>query len=426
MRSWREAFVDYFDPRVLRILVFGFSSGLPLLLVYSTLSAWLKEEGVTKTAIGLFAWANTAYSFKFLWSPLVDRWRIPLLSGWFGHRRSWMLLSQLTVAVAIFGLGQTQPAVDPWTTALWCVILAVASATQDIVIDAYRVESLDADQMGTGAANNTFGYRMGMLVAGGGCLLIADQVDWHYAYTVMALIMGVGVLATLVSPEPQRRAAPTRGNLIEAIIEPLRDFFLRPGWLLILAFVALYRYSDALLGVMANPFYLELGFTKTEIGLVSKVYGTVMTIVGTFLGGLFYSRMGMMRSLMLAGVAQAASNLFFVALAIKGPSVSLLAVTISVENLAGGLAGAVFVAYLSSLCNVAYTATQYALLSSAAAVARTVFSSGGGWVADHVSWPVFFLITTAAGIPCLILLMVLMQRFPAKDGAPTELVAESD
>lgn len=426
MRSWRQAFIDYFDPRVLRILFLGFSSGLPLLLVYSTLSAWLKEEGVTKTAIGLFAWANTAYSFKFLWSPVIDRVRIPLLAGWLGHRRSWMLLSQMTVAVAIFGLGQTRPATDPWTTALWCVILAIASATQDIVIDAYRVESLDADQMGTGAANNTFGYRIGMLVAGGGCLLIADATDWHFAYTAMALIMGVGMLTTLFSPEAAHRAAPKRGNFLEAVIEPLRDFFLRPGWVLILAFVALYRYSDALLGVMANPFYLELGFTKTEIGLVSKVYGTIMTIVGTFLGGLFYGRMGMMRSLMLAGVAQAVSNLFFVALALKGPSISLLAVTISVENLAGGLAGAVFVAYLSSLCNVAYTATQYALLSSAAAVARTVFSSGGGWLADHVSWPVFFLITTAAGIPCLILLMVLMQRFPAKEDEPTELVAESD
>lgn len=421
MRSWRQAFIDYFDPRVLRILFLGFSSGLPLLLVYSTLSAWLKEEGVTKTAIGLFAWANTAYSFKFLWSPVIDRVRIPLLAGWLGHRRSWMLLSQMTVAVAIFGLGQTQPSVDPWSTALWCVILAIASATQDIVIDAYRVESLDAEQMGTGAANNTFGYRIGMLVAGGGCLLIADATDWHIAYTAMALIMGVGMLTTLFSPEAAHRAAPKRGNFIEAVFEPLRDFFLRPGWVLILAFVALYRYSDALLGVMANPFYLELGFTKTEIGLVSKVYGTIMTIVGTFLGGLFYGRMGMMRSLMLAGVAQAVSNLFFVALAIKGPSIPLLAVTISVENLAGGLAGAVFVAYLSSLCNVAYTATQYALLSSAAAVARTVFSSGGGWLADHVSWPVFFLITTAAGIPCLLLLMVLMQRFPADASPPLKL-----
>ena len=266
-----------------------------------------------------------------------------------------------------------------------------------------------------------------MLVAGGGCLLIADQLDWHAAYVVMAVLMGVGILTTLVIPEPAPSAAIKRQGqaLSAAILEPLIDFFRRPSWLLILGFVALYRYSDALLGVMANPFYLEIGFSKTEIGLVSKVYGTIMTIVGTFLGGLIYSRMGMMRSLMIAGVAQAASNLFFVVLAVQGHSLSLLTLTISVENLAGGLAGAVFVAYLSSLCNVAYTATQYALLSSAAAVARTIFSSGGGWLADHVTWPVFFLITTAAGIPCLVLLVVLMRRFPS-EGKAEELVADHD
>ncbi len=429
MRSWREAFGDYLDLRVARILFLGFASGLPLLLVYSTLSAWLKEEGVTKTAIGLFAWANTAYSFKFFWAPIIDRLSIPMLSSWLGRRRSWMLVSQVAVALSIFGLGQTAPALNLWATAGWSVLLALASATQDIVIDAYRVESLEPDQMGAGAANNTFGYRMGMLVAGGGCLLIADQFDWHIAYMAMAALMGLGILTTLSIPEPKASASILRQGqaLGAAILEPLVDFFRRPSWLLILAFVALYRYSDALLGVMANPFYLEIGFSKTEIGLVSKVYGTIMTIVGSFLGGLFYSRMGMMRSLMVAGVAQAASNLFFVTLAIKGHSVPFLALTISIENLAGGLAGAVFVAYLSSLCNVAYTATQYALLSSAAAVARTIFSSGGGWLADHVSWPIFFLITTVAGIPCLILLVILMHRFPSDPGSGGEtLLAESD
>lgn len=413
MRSWREALADQLDPRVARILFLGFSSGLPMLLVYSTLSAWLKEEGIDKTTIGFFGTVSIAYSVKWLWTPLIDRLKIPLLHRAMGRRRSWLLASQLGLAASIFGLGQTQPGVDFYPAFLWSFVVAFFSATQDMVIDAYRIEILEREQLGAGAANVTFGYRVGMLVAGGGCLLIADQLDWHAAYTVMALLMGVGIVTTLLISEPAAGPAAEKSLTFRtAVIEPFADFMRRPGWLLILVFVALYRYSDALLGNMANPFYLELGFTKTDIGLISKGYGLVMTFVGTFVGGLLYSRLGMARSLLTAGVAQAGSNLLYVALALKGPSIGFLAFTISIENFASGFATVVFVAYLSSLCSVAYTATQYALLSSAAAVARTLLSSGGGWLADHVSWPAFFTISTLAGIPCLILLVVLMRRFP--------------
>lgn len=425
MRSWRAALADFIDPRTARMLFLGFSSGLPMLLIYSTLSAWLKEEGIDKTTIGLFGAVSIAYSVKFLWTPLIDRLTIPLLGRWLGRRRSWMLVSQAGLAAALFGLGQTQPGVDFFPTLLWSCLVAFLSATQDMVIDAYRIEILSAEQLGAGAANVTLGYRVGMLVAGGGCLLIADQLGWHAAYTVMALLMGVGLVTTLVVAEPAAGATTAKKlDFRSGVIEPFLDFMRRPGWLLILLFVALYRYSDALLGNMANPFYLELGFTKTDIGLVSKVYGTALTAAGTFAGGLIYSRLGLARSLLVAGVAQAASNLFFVALAMKGPSISFLTLTISVENFASGFATVVFVAYLSSLCSVAYTATQYALLSSAAAVARTFLSSGGGWVADHVSWPMFFVITTLAGLPCLVLLLILMRRFPPDESVPTATLAE--
>lgn len=426
MRSWRSALADQLDPRVARILFLGFSSGLPMLLVYSTLSAWLKEEGISKTAIGLFAWVSTAYTFKFLWTPLIDRVQLPLLGAWLGRRRSWMLLSQIVLAVAIFGLAHTDPSSAVGPVVAWSILVAFASATQDMAIDAYRIESLETSQLGAGAANNTFGYRFAMLVAGGGTLLIADQWGWTAAYTVMAALVGVGIVTTLVIAEPAAGAVPQKVSFVAAVVDPFRDFMQRPGWLLIVCFIALYRYSDALLGNMANPFYLELGFTKTDIGLISKGYGLVMTLAGTFVGGLLFSRLGVARALLIAGVAQTASNLLFVALAMKGPSIAYLACCISVENFSSGFATVVFVAYLSSLCSVAYTATQYALLSSAAAAARTIFSSGGGWLADHVSWPVFFAISTLVGVPSLVLLLILMRRFPPADAAPAEKLALAD
>lgn len=440
MRTWAEAAGVYLERRVVVILLLGFSSGLPLLLVYSTLSAWLQEAGVSKTMIGLFSWASIAYTFKFLWSPVVDRAPLPVLTRVFGQRRGWLLASQASVIAAIVGLGSSDPGSDLAGTALWVLVLAFASATQDIVIDAYRVESLDEDQLGAGAGNYVLGYRIAMLAAGGGALIVADAAGWAAAYGLMAVLMGIGVAAVLASPEPERRRTPQSidqdrrviafvdrnprlpeflrvagARLVGAVVCPFSDFMRRPHWLVVLLFIAFYKYGDALLGVMANPFYLEIGFSKTEIGVISKGYGVAMTVAGGLLGGVAVARYGIMPALLWCGVGQALSNLVFAAQAAIGDSVPMLAVTISVENLTGGMATAAFVAYLSSLCNVAYTATQYALLSSLMAFARTIFASGGGWLADNVDWVSYFVVTTFAAVPGLLILLWLMRRLPAAD-----------
>ncbi|NQV45493.1 MAG: MFS transporter, partial [Rhodospirillales bacterium] len=303
--------------------------------------------------------------------------------------------------------------------------LAVASATQDIVADAYRVESLDEEQFGAGAATFVFGYRIAMMVSGGGALIIAHWAGWFWAYAVMAGLMGIGMVATLISPEPARPGAESAASedknmivwLRAAVIAPFSDFLQRPGWLVILLFVGLYKYGDALLGIMSNPFYLETGFSMAEIGVISKSYGMAMTILGGILGGVMVARMGILKALMICGILQAASNPIFALQAWIGYSVPMLTVTISVENFTGGMATTAFVAYLSSLCNVAYTATQYALLSSFMGFARTIFASGGGWMADNMDWVSYFLVTTVAAVPGLVLLAVLIRRYPPGDTA---------
>lgn len=452
MTSWSKSLGVYLDRRVISVLFLGFSSGLPLLLVYGTLSAWLTEEGLSLTVIGLFSWASTAYAFKWLWSPLVDKLPLPPLTTLLGQRRGWMIAAQALTAGAMLGLGASDPAANIWITAAWAVLLAFASATQDIVIDAYRVEILEEEKLGAGAGNIVLGYRLAMLASGGGALLIADAASWFWAYAAMAALMGVGMLTCLLNREPSRphlerasveeqraidwmdrhahmgrRTRQTLGWLYGAVVLPLQDFFTRKHWITIILFIAFYKYGDALLGVMANPFYIETGFTKTEIGLVSKSYGVAMTIVGGLLGGLLVAKMGIMRSLLVCGILQALSNLVFVAQAMVGPDVRFLMVTISVENLTGGMGTAAFVAYLSSLCNLAYTATQYALVSSFMAFARTFFASAGGWVADNVDWVTYFLISTAAAVPGLLLLLWMMHLFPRKnDQVMVSALADDD
>jgi len=426
----------YLERRVLIILLLGFSSGLPLLLVYSTLSAWLKESGVSLTMIGLFSWASTAYALKFLWSPLVDRMPLPVLTKALGQRRGWLILAQVMVALSMLGLGNSDPVSDLWGTALWATVLAFASATQDIVIDAYRVESLDEDQLGAGSGNYVLGYRLAMLAAGAGALFIADSAGWFAAYAAMAALMGVGVMTVLASPEPARRPSLQQhqnarfvdfmarnahfpkiiqgaaARIYEAVICPFADFMTHRNWVMILLFVALYKYGEALLGVMANPFYLDLGFSKSEIAAVSKIYGLSMTIAGGLIGGILVARYGIMKALLYAGILQCIANLAYAAQAMVGYSIPMLAVSISIENLTAGMATSAFVAYLSSLCNVAYTATQFALLTSLMSATRTVLASGGGWLADQIDWASYFVITTFAAVPGLVILVWLMKRLP--------------
>jgi PAT family beta-lactamase induction signal transducer AmpG len=454
IRAWLDSISVYLERRVLSLLFFGFSSGLPLLLVYSTLSAWLTEGGVSKTAISFVSLVGTAYALKFLWSPLVDKLPVPILTRLLGRRRSWMLVSQAALIISIYGMAVSDPATADglWWMIFWAVVVAFASATQDIVIDAYRTEILDDEKLGAGAANIVFGYRVAMLVAGGGALIIADLTSWSWAYIAMAGLVVVGIGAVLLNPEPRvrtsRESAALEGKgrafleknahlpgpvlsasawIYAAVVCPFAEFMSRRGWVAVLLFVALYKYGDALLGVMANPFYLEMGFSKTEIGAVSKGFGLAMTLVGAALGGVMVARYGILRALLVCGVLQAASNLVFALQAWVGYSMPMLMVTIASENLSGGMGTTAFVAYLSSLTNVAYTATQYALLSSLMAFARTLFASGGGWLADQMDWISFFMVTTLAALPGLALLIWMLRTFPAESGrrvAPVPADAE--
>ena len=421
-RNWFAASSVYFERRIIIVFLLGFSAGLPFLLMFGTLTAWLAQSGIDKTSIGLFVLTGTAFTLKFLWAPLVDRLPLPFVARLLGQRRSWLALAQLVCIASLVGIGLSDPTTGLRVTVLWTVVLAFASATQDIVIDAYRIETLHENEQGAGAATYQLGYRLALISAGAGALILADALGWKTTYIIMAGLMTLGLLTTLLSPEPKRPAQKdsSQGNrltrynewLKNSVVAPFSEFFSRPGALVILLFVVFYKYADGIWAAMANPFYLELGFTLTEIGVVSKTYGVVMTIIGSVLGGVMVLRLGILKSVLFGAVSMALTNLLYAALALSGPSIPVLMAVISIENLANGIGGTAFIAYLSSLCNLAYTATQYALLSSFMNVARTFLASGGGWLADQVDWVTFFVITTIAGIPGVVLLLYLMKRFP--------------
>ncbi len=434
--NWLRSMAVYADRRVLAILFLGFSSGLPLALTFGTLSIWLVEEGVSKTTIGLFALVGAPYTFKFLWSPLIDRMSLPFFTHRFGQRRGWTLFIQLALMAAIVALGSVDPSTTPVLTAFLAMLVVFCSASQDIVIDAYRVEILAEHQYGAGAAMIVLGYRIGMLVSGAGALYLSSYYGWFVTYAVMAGLICVGIFTILLNPEPERFASEEsvrvekqvgqylasrphlRGKtakilawLYTSVVGPFAEFMGRRGWLCILLFILLYKFGDALAGVMSNPFFLELGFTKIEIANISKAFGLAATIAGGIIGGMMVSRLGIVKSLVLCGILQMVSNLVFVLQAMAGDNLSMLVVTIAIENFSGGMGTAAFVAYLSSLCNLAYTATQYALLSSFMAFGRTLLSSSGGWLADNMNWVSFFIVTTAAAIPGLLLLFWMTKHF---------------
>jgi len=409
---WREMLAVYADRRILLIAFMGFSSGLPLLLTLSTLSYWLAKLGVSKTSIGLFALVGTPYSFKFLWAPFLDQIRPPFL----GRRRGWALIIQLALALAILAMGMTDPAFDPWWTALAVLVVAFLSASQDIVIDAYRIEILPEALQGAGAAATQVGYRFGLLAAGAGAVALADFVAWHWVFASLALLMAVGMATMLLAPEPAMPAAIQRQSLARrlemGVIEPFLDFLGRRGWLVILLFVLLYKFGEAVSGTMATPFYVELGFTGVEIAEITKIFGIVASLAGTLAGGLMVARVGIMRALFLGGVLQAAGILLFAVLAYQGHDRLWLAIVVGSDNFVSGLGSAAFVAYLSALCNVAFTGTQYALLTSFMAWGRTLLSSGSGWLAVRLGWPVFFIASTGLAVPGLLLLLWLSRLYP--------------
>jgi MFS transporter, PAT family, beta-lactamase induction signal transducer AmpG len=435
MQGWLGAARVYLEPRVVAVLFLGFVSGLPLLLTLSTLTFWLAETQVDLASIGLFALVGLPYTWKFLWSPIIDRVPLPFVTRAFGRRRGWLLLIQLLLAAAILALGSGDPHQELGRMAFFAVLVAFLSASQDIVVDAYRVELLEERQQGAGAAMVVIGYRVAMLLAGAGALFIAQYAGWFWAYAAMAGCLGVGMVTVLLTPEPEGSgeasawapAGSATAWLKEAVVEPFADFLRRNGAAtvaLILLFIMLYKLGDALLGTMTNPFYVELGFTKPEVATIVKGYGLAATLLGGFLGGMVVNRRGIVPALWICGLVQMASNLVFVLQALVGRDLSMLAVTISAENLAGGMGTAAFVAYLSSLCNLSYTATQYALLSSFMAQARTTLAAGGGFLAESTTWVGFFLLTTLAAVPGLVLLLWLQRRLagPARR-APTALGA---
>ncbi len=417
---WRAAAAVYLERRLLIVFAMGFASGLPLALSAGTLAIWLTEAGVTLTAIGLFAAVGTPYSVKFFWAPLIDRVPLPLLGRLLGRRRSWLVVIVLLLMAGIAGLGLTRPAEAPLVTAAFALLVAFLSASQDIVIDAYRIEILAPEQQGAGAAATQAGYRVGMIASGAGALYLADSgLDWSLVYVVMAALLIGALIVALAAPEPTAEPRPPAGGLAaqvkDMVASPFAEFFRRNGAqaaLLILVFILLYKLGDAFAGVMANPFYVQIGFSKSEIATVSKVFGIAATLAGVFVGGLIVARLGVLWSLFGCGVVQMLSNLMFAAQAAIGPDVGFLTLTIGIENLSGGMGSAAFVAYLSLLCNTTHTGTQYALFSSFMAVGRTWLSSSSGWVADQTDWVSFFVISTVIALPGLVMAVWMVTHLP--------------
>ncbi len=398
-QTWRETLRAAFSGRMLIAMLMGFSSGLPLLLTGSVLQAWLKDGGVDLTRIGLFALVGLPYTLKFLWSPLFDRYALPL-----GRRRGWLVLMQLSVAGALLLLSMTKPAADHlWLVMLAGLLVSFFAASQDIVIDAYRRESLAESELGLGSALYVNGYRVGMLLAGGGGLILADWISFEAMYRLMAVFMVACVAVTLLAPEPPLPEGRPR-NLREAVVLPFRDYFSRDGAWLILAFILLYKLGDTMASAMTTPFYLDLGYSKTEIGAVVKLFGFWATLAGGTLGGLWILRAGMHRALWLFGFGQMISTFGFVVLAQLPPSEVALAAVVAIENLTAGMGTAAFVGFMAALTDRRFTATQYALLSSLMGVPRVLLSAPTGWLAQTLGWSGFFLLCVLIAIPGLLML----------------------
>jgi len=388
-----------FSGKMLSVFVLGFSSGLPLLLIGGTLKLWMKDQGVDLTIIGIFSLVGLPYTLKFLWAPVMDRFVPPFL----GRRRGWILTCQVALIVGLSCLALTNPSNSPWSVALAAFFVAFFSASQDIAIDAYRRDLLRDEELGLGSSLAVNGYRIGMLVAGALAATLADQIPWKEVYFIMAGAMGIGVVTTLLSPDPEEDAAPPE-TILAAVVQPFVEYFRREGAWIILAFILLYKIGDSMASEMLNPFYLDMGFTMTEIGAVAKLFGFWATIIGGLGGGVLILRLGIHRSLWIFGFLQAFSTFFFVLLARVGNHLPALAAVVGFENLSGGMGTAAYVAYMASLCNRRFTATQYALLTSLMGIPRVIIGSTTGYLAKHLGWETFFLGCTLIAIPGMLLL----------------------
>jgi PAT family beta-lactamase induction signal transducer AmpG len=397
------------DKRIGLMLPLGFSSGLPFLLVFSTLSAWLREAGISRTEIGMLSWVALAYSFKFLWAPIVDRYDVPALSRLLGRRRGWMALSQLMTAAGLIGIASSDPQTNLSLTIVSALLVAFASATQDVVIDGWRIDAASTERQGMMAASLQLGYRLALICAGAGALYIAEFVNWRSAYLAMAALMGIGLVGTLLAPRLDEGTARRRVPFVQAIIEPLSDLFQRKGMMLvpILALIACFRLPDFVAGVMANPLYIDLGFSKADIANVSKLYGVWIGIIGAFAGGLALTRLGLWWTLLIGAFIAASSNLMFAWLALEGARLDLLILSISVDNFASGFAGSALIAYMSGLTSPGFAAAQYALLSSLYALPGKLIGGASGAVVDAYGYPLLFTATASIGIPLVILCLVV-------------------
>ena len=413
--GWRESIGVYKEPAAFRMFFFGFSSGLPLLLVLGTLSFWLRESGIDLKTIGFLSWIGLVYGCKWMWSPLVDRMHIPVLGRILGRRRSWLAISQISIVVGLLAMAMLNPSINLEWMIIAALFTAIASATQDIALDAYRIESASADRQAALAATYQTGYRVAMIWSGAGALALAAWAEtlgfrtveaWQISYLVMASSAFLGIIATILSPEPFEKAVLTvrldwRTRFGRYVVDPFTDFFGRYGHsaIIILILIATYRVSDVVMGIMANPFYQDMGFTKGEVAAVSKVFGIVMTLVGAFAGGLIAMRFGTMVTLSLGAILSCATNLLFVWLSYAGHDVAVLTAVVSADNLAGGLASSAFLAYLSSLTSREYTATQYALFSSLMLLLPKFLAGFSGVCVEWGGYAGFFTLTALMGIP---------------------------
>jgi PAT family beta-lactamase induction signal transducer AmpG len=423
--AFLDALAVYLKPRVLIVILLGFSSGLPLALSGATLAVWMTESGVNIRTIGLYALVGLPYTVKFLWAPLVDALDVPLLSRLLGRRRGWLVFSQFLLIAAILFLGLQDPTVSLWPLALGAVMVAAASATQDIVIDAFRVESLDTSEQAAGMAGYVAAYRVGMLASGAGVIALTAwlghlgvplQASWRWGFIAAAAMMGIGLIASLLATEPPAPENPEKGRdpltrVALTAFGAFREFLTRDAAILILLFVVLYKFCDAFAGVLTAPFVIDIGFDKAVYAAIVKGVGFAAALAGGFAGGVIARALPLSTSLWIGGILQMVSNLAFSALALIGTSVPALTATIVFENFTGAIGTVIFVAYLSALCDVRlHTATQFALLTALAAVGRTTLASGGGFVAEATGWAIFFATTALAAIPGLALLAWLQVK----------------
>jgi PAT family beta-lactamase induction signal transducer AmpG len=398
--------------RMLSSFMMGFSCGLPLLLTLSVLQAWMKDEGIDLTVIGLINIVGLPYTLKFLWAPLMDRYSVPFL----GRRRGWMLMAQVFLMTAIFCLGMTSPSKHPLVLVICAFLVTFSSASQDIVVDAYRREDLPNEELGLGSSFYTYGYRIGMLLASGGGLILSDHIPFSAVYAIMAACMLPGIITTLLTPEPSSGFGMP-GTLREAVIEPLVDYFNRKHALWILAFILFYKIGDTMAGAITTPFYMDMGFSKTEIGAIVKLFGFWSVLLGLAAGGLLLLKLGISKCLWIFGILQALSTAGFAVLAKIGYHTGVLSGVIAFENFTGGMGTSAFLAFMASITNKKFTATQYALLSSLMGIPRVLISAPTGFMAKEMGWEPFFIFCTVIAIPGLLMLGIFAPWKGQPEGA---------